>query len=452
MARRKGARVLQVELPEDERRDDDEEEGGAVSETDDLIDEKLSESPVRATARLYRIHPRLNNGRQSYLDDVPLSEYSQRMVRETYGGGRYFVQFYGPIKGKGGKPSIGKRKTESFDVDLTIPPKAPPSAIENEPATGDDSAGRGRRSHRLDQALEGATMSVFQSMQTVGQMQSALVREMIETREARGIDWQQVGAVVSPLVLALIPHLFGRKEPDDLERLKTFAELMRPQQQDGGGTDVQRLRELHEFAKALSGGGAEEEPTAWTVARDVGKPLVELLASRVASGQLPQPQYQQPQLPAEGLSSTGGTEGMAFLGARLATVLEWAQGQFPVDWAADGLLHGVPETFYPAAIPLLENPGIVDRIVETDGRFAPHRLWLEALRLELLSAIRGDDDDSDNGADDSDGDNEPGITDEPGRGRGRKTDALPNGGVGEIESGSPGSQEGGGSSRGKRAK
>lgn len=443
-ARTQEQRVIQVNVPSERDDDEDDETPPEVAADDALVDAVRGDGiPAHPVARIYRRHPKLG-GKEAFVEDVPLGTYSRAYVQETLGGGEYRVVFLGRVKGRNGRTTRGKKGAdEVFTVDLTIPPK-PPTSVLDLPDTSAATAGGGSGgfSRRIESALESGVLGVMQSMASVGQMQAQAVREIIEPRQ-RGPGLMEIIGAVTPIALAVIPHLFGR-EKDEIGRLAKFAEVLRgnaPGNPSGALLEhLETMERLRELGKSLAGGGGDGEggePSTMAVAMQGIQVLEKMMAARQANAPgnptlpVPAPVAALPPAsqPEDGGAMGLGSLALGALGRMVPQVVEWIGEGRDVEWVTEGLLHG-KEAYFPALLPVLENPATITSLMSAYPVLVPHHAWLETLRQDMVAYISGGDDDSD----DTMADHDPGTVDGAEPGPRRVPDAPANGATGEDAS------------------
>lgn len=439
-------RVLEVALPDDGDDTDSEEPiAPEVEASDALVSDVIGREGggPRETARIFRRHPRYGT-EEAFLDEIPTSSFSRAMIRDQYGGGHYRVEFYGAVKGRKGRATRGKKGTEQvFSVDLAIPPKAP-VAYQEPPTLVPDVGGPFR--DRMAPVLENGVLQLLT-------LQQETMRALGETfRAPPRVGLSEVIEKLTPVLTVLLPLLFERRGPDDLERLKTTVELLRDTQAPAANplTQVEQTKQLIELVKGMLPGGPEgdREPSALGLARDLGVPLLQMLRERMATpgaGRVGHERLGSGFDPGSAAHELQGREtpvplsvtseeanAMRFLEPYLNRIEEWAREQRTPEWAADGLLHGL-DAMFPVILPYLERPDLVDRLTAARPALAPYRFWLMALQTELLGVIRGDDDDDDS----ADNTNAASATDGDGPGPGRGRDVAGNGSAGPVAGAAP---------------
>lgn len=409
--------VVVVPSPDEEKDDDSPLSPEQQAELDRLTTELRTDG---VEARIYRSHPQTGN-REVITDVVASNMVSLDFLRDTYGGGRYRVAFYGPTKNGKGKTTKGKVKEETFEVDTSIPPthpRAKSGPISNGPAPAPNAG-------RLDSIMESGLINFLQSMQTSQQMQAAIVKQMLEGSQHKGPGVLEIIAAIAPIVAPLLTALVQRKDPMDTAR-----EIAKLATEEKSGSNVEHFRAMLSLVKELKGiarpvvEGGESEPSWLQAIERVGVPLLEraMMQDRVAAAatSLPPtapnanvvpntvPTHEEdtpllrapnggspfaPATPNENPVADMLPAELSVLRPFVPLVVQWAtQGRDPT-WCAAAIAYDVPEGLWPHMARMLARPTIAADITGAVPALAPFEGWLAELRDELLREITGEGED-----------------------------------------------------------
>lgn len=155
------------------------EGSGLISEADAEIDEMDDDAGTEAQARIKRIDP--STGQPNYLGWVTPSLVNHRWLMEVLGGGIFRVATYSPDPDDG---RLKHRKTKTYRVDLSIPPKTPPwakvAAVEATPAAANVNGTGGDRVSIIDAQM----MNLF----TMQQQQHAAALEAQRAQQQQQME------------------------------------------------------------------------------------------------------------------------------------------------------------------------------------------------------------------------------------------------------------------------
>lgn len=383
---------------------DDDDDGGAsmIEQAEREVRAQTQEIDSRVVVRLYRKHPQFGN-RRAFLVELEKDDFSQDGVQELYGGGHYWAEFFGPIRGKGGKPGRGPIRTIQFDVDLSIPPKSPTGSYSGNVSDAPTAATPGFS--RIDALMESGLMTLFGQMQRANEMQAAAVQRMLEGGRSQ-VDWGVIIAAASPIVVALLESMTNR--PDPMKAAREIAELA--SRKSNPLDDVKSLAETIAALREMSGssGVAESDPDtpAWLrilertaaplIARAVQNDEVSRMASAVPDAGAMHPptphnaEAVHPQaLPPPAVDMARFPE-MALVAPLVPNVEIWAGQGRSAEWAAETVLYDVPAGFHRAIAERLAKEDFVSRMVEAFPQLTPFREWLGEFRGALLEQLSSD--------------------------------------------------------------
>lgn len=404
MPRGKPKRVIQVEVPEDEA--EEPEQTASEAEAEETMREVDTEAPDRIDARIFRSHPATGN-REALTDVIDAKLFSQDYVRETYGGGRYRIDFIGPQRGKAGKPGRGKVGQKRFDIDVTLPPRHPRTTL-GEGATVMPAASG---NDRVSMLMEGGIIQLFKAMEATTQMQ-------LRAMEARAtvvtpIDWAAVATIATPVVTALITLLGSRKDPVEIARQIAETVGERPRER----TTIDELRSLVSLVKEISpasGSDAKDGSTWLDVVRDIAPGVLAAVNNNrqpapTASSGLMLPSQVSPPSPTRSDTSNGSATpspvapapnlppSMMLFRSLIPVVFDAARKGKDPELTADWLLSDVPEGHYDSLHATLAQPGFLTELIGAVPALAPFDGWVTKLHSALLRLTGDGDGDEDDG-------------------------------------------------------
>lgn len=191
------------------------------------IDAAQDSAPARAEARISRVDP--DTGKKFYLGPVTPSLVNHRWIMQTLGGGSYPVAFY---KVSGTDKRLVYDRTETFDIDPSIPQKTPPWAKVVTPegvVTGPVHAPAGTN------IIDAGVLQLFSSMQATSQMQGQMMQAFIERMANQPqTNWVEVLTAFGPIGAALLKMLTDRKDPAAIAA--ELLERFKPQRQEPAPT------------------------------------------------------------------------------------------------------------------------------------------------------------------------------------------------------------------------
>jgi len=365
------------------------------------------ESPI--VVKLYRTHPQLG-GREAFLTEIAPDAFSQDMVKNTFGGGRYRAQWFGPTKGKAGTRGRGPLKTVSFDVDLSIPPKSPASGPVSSP--GDVAPdGPARTGSRLDAVMESGVISLLQTMQNANAAQMAMMKQVLESTQRPGLDIASILTAAAPIVAALIANMGNR--PDPMQTAREIAELATTKANPAH--DIKSMLEALKELRSLTGesGGSDEDTPAWLrVLERTAGPLLSAAMQRDRSGPVgqvtpgdvgfpghpaptdvgaPSIHPSLPVAPATPNEEPAVSPDLMFVRPYVPMLAQWAQQGRSAAWAAETILYDVPAGLLSTVEARLRPDDVVTRMTAAFPSLAPFDVWLGDFRSAMLEQLTGDD-------------------------------------------------------------
>jgi hypothetical protein len=379
--------------------DPDSEEGGREpdddaatedeKEADDAATEAGSDIPIRTEARIYRSHPMLGN-KEALVDVVAARQFTGGasivdFCRESYGGGDYRVEFYGPTKGKEGHRGKGRLpgRARTFKIDPTIPPRHPMAVLSagaaggNPPAVASGGGGGG-----LDQAVALLVIDIIKQGQEMQRQHSALLTAQLEALRADRTP-----------------------DRDPLEMFKGMVELMRPREE--AQSPMAQLRELLEVQQLIQPSGGRE--SALGVLAELGPKVLETVNEAMKRQPAAQPAAQPATLhDADGralgeVPQAGGAVNIkALLGPWAPRLVKWAQQGRPAGWVAETVYWEVPQGLHPHLEAALAPDGVTAELIATYPALGQWPDWLAEIRTEVLSLLHGGEDDTGAGAETAD--------------------------------------------------
>lgn len=393
-------------------------------------------APRGLTARLYRAHPKLPGG-EAFLDELPARLVTHAYVREQYGGGAYRVEIIGLSQKGRDRPGRGKLRQETFTVDLSIPPKLPRGAQDTLPPTGAHAAvvnppqvvpgppavppSPFTTGDAINAALQGSVISMFKSMQELGNLQTAMVERMVSERNAprSSVDWGEVAKVAVPGLVTLATAFLTRKDKglSEVKELLTLVRESQPAPRPSSTLDT--IREALALADELRGDagradGRDSVAPWWADLAAAGaQAIAGIAADRAAAaavgpsgatvaGALPAgdpaagaPVVSQPEVtPVPSLPAVLDPLA-AIVRPFVPTLQQWAREGRPAGWAAETLSFELPEAVHGRVAGLVADPASVVALVQAFPALVPHEVWLQGMRAELHALLT--DDGSDDG-------------------------------------------------------
>lgn len=332
--------------------------------------------------KLFRQHPKTGSQKQ-FVGTMAVADYSPERVQELYGGGRYRAAVWAPVWENDGwvKRQI---KQETFEVDITIPPKSPYSDAEGE---GDDDPVIDTAAS-VSQAVNASVVSLLRSHSEISAIQSQALRDMLKGSNGSSTDWGKVAAVAVPAVSAIIIEMMKRRT-DPVAEAQRLAELqikmMRPESPN------KALREalgLLSEVRALSGGGGGdggEAPWWGALAERGAEALAAIAQARNGQGAAPALGGGEETFTGEDLSMHPA--GVQVFGQFREPLIQWAkQGRSP-EWVADTVLYEVPDASGLAA--WLKDEASIGQVVAVVPALSFAKAWLHEVRRELLARVEG---------------------------------------------------------------
>lgn len=387
-----------VEAPDET--DTEEQEGEDMALGGDF------ESPI--VVKLYRTHPQLG-GREAFLTEIAPDVFSQDMVKNTFGGGRYRAQWFGPTKGKAGTKGRGPLKSITFDVDLSIPPKSPASGPVSSP--GDVAAdGAGRSGSRLDAVMESGVISLLQTMQNANAAQMAMMKQVLESTQRPGVDIASILTAAAPIVAALITSMTNR--PDPMQTAREIAELATVK--SNPTHDIKSMLEALRELRSLTGdgGGVDDDTPPWlrvlertagpllsaALQRDRAAPIGQEGPGDVAFRGPPAPDVGavpvHPSLPVPPATPNDPpvSPDLLFVKPYVPVLTQWAEQGRSALWAAETILYEVPPGLLSTVQARLAADDVVPRMVAAFPSLAPFDVWLGEFRAAALEQLQGEPD------------------------------------------------------------
>lgn len=393
--------------PDDEGTDDD----SAITEAEQSVRSMTSDIDNRVVVKLYRRHPSLGN-RRAFLAEMDPDDYSQDAVQEAYGGGRYTAEFFGPTRGKAGKPGRGPIRTVQFEVDLAIPPKSP-NAIRGTDTPAPNAGPVS--SSRIDALMESGVLTLFQQMQRANELQALAVQRMIEGGGRSSVDWTAILAAASPIVVALLESMMNR--PDPMKAAREIAELATTKRNPM--EDFQQLLETMRVMREMSGGNGEPDPDTPPWLRVLERTAGPLLARAMQHDRLAEtnppdvhsagsrpvpsmdattehgPTHFQPSLPNP--ANMAAHPELQLIAPMVPSIANWASAGRSPEWAAETILYDIPAGYHAAVADRLQNPAFIANLTTVFDVLAPFGQWLEAFRVAVLAQLADDGDDTTGG-------------------------------------------------------
>lgn len=389
----------------------------------DTLSELEDEGRRRAEARIFRLDPLVR--KMALLDTVDASQADESYVKETYGGGQYSVQFWGPRTD--GSWGYLKKESKTFVIDSSVPFKGSPRdrAINPPAPTAAVPAG----SSILDMGMLQLLSGFQENSKAQAAMQrdhSAAMMAMMERLAAPrgGMDIEKVLLAIGPVVAPLIAGLVNRKDP--VELATQIAALSRSEKTGLGS--LHELIELKDALGILSGNNADSEEGGWfrifekvlpgaveilkNESAKTGRPMQEIArqpvaaARTLAAGTAHSPASTSP-LPASASSAgapspSAGTEPVADEWSGLEPHMETlanfaAQAKDPYDVVKMVKLIA-PASVWAAIRELIARD---DAVIVLTTRFpvlAPYQAWTADLLSSFYDEIYPDADDEEEGS------------------------------------------------------
>ena len=237
MAGRRGARVLQVEIPEDaEGRTEGSAEDRTVeeAEADSILEEARSEQPRHPLEIVYRVDD--DTGEEGWAGKFAASAVTPEFLAKRLGPGKYKCYLRKPDKK--GKMGFGGSRTVSVIADLR------PAVMNGAPPLRDNGSGDFSRDLLL-------------SMMKQGQENSQNMVSMMATMmTAMTTAFGSLKPTTDPMMMAVIQGMMQRKDPTEIA-----TGLMAAMKESGGaGNPISQLRELLEIKELLGGGDGNADP------------------------------------------------------------------------------------------------------------------------------------------------------------------------------------------------
>lgn len=218
------------------------------AQASDTLSQLEDEGKRRAEARIFRLDPTVR--KMALLDTVDASQADEGYVRETYGGGQYSVQFWGPRTD--GSWGYLKKESKTFVIDSSVPFKGSPRdrAINPPPQNGSSAAPAGSTIVDLAmvQLLNGFQEQAKSSALMARDHSAAMMAMMERLASPRDSGMEKVLTGLVPIVAPLIAGMLNRKDP--VEIATTLMAAMKPVGEVKSG--LSSLHELIELKEALA--------------------------------------------------------------------------------------------------------------------------------------------------------------------------------------------------------
>lgn len=408
--------------------------------TEDALDEIVDEGQRRPEARISRLDP--ISRKYALLDVVDVGVATDSWIRDTYGGGTFYIQVYG-IR-EDGKYGYIKKQSRQVNVDSSIPFKGSirervaQGAVRTVEAPGEgDTTMAALAQNQVIQLIReqnetrGSGMTMLTSIMQQGQQQAAAAQQ--QSQQFMQMMMTLMTAVMQrPApdsgIKEILPLLLSRKDPVELAtQIAALAKGNGPA--IGGLGDLETLLEVADRINRR--GNGEDISFTGVLKENLPQALgvLEKLAARNAPA--PQPVRVNPPAPRPAIATGPTPELAAGVRREVAppadepeptgpipvadewTPLEGAMEQLAGFARADKDPYRVVQTVMLFANDIqkakmrdmVQMPAIADQIVTRFPALAAYPLWLEKFLTELHIEFFGDPDD----ADDDDDPPEPGA-------------------------------------------
>jgi hypothetical protein len=387
-------------------------------------------TPKDLTARLYRSHPAQQGG-EAFVDEFPARLVNHAYVKETYGGGAYRVEIIG-LSNKGrDRPARGKLRQETFTVDYSIPPKTPHAVADPVPHAANAFAPKPAPAappppapvfspaDAINAALQGSVLSMFKSMQELGNLQTSMVERMVaqQAPQRPPVDWGEVAKVAVPAAVTLLTAIMTRKD-NSVSQAREMLALMQAANppQPRGVSPVDAMRDALALADEVrnlagDGGARAESATPWWA--DLARVGAELVGN-IAAANAAQPVAVAPPPPVQPIAPPAGFESHTLAAGESSTppaaappepsplpvnpivsqlkpfaphLVQWAQQSRPPEWAAETLLLEIPEGFHEYLATRLEDASVIPELAAAIPSLVPYEPWLQQVRQSIVEQL-----------------------------------------------------------------